>query len=467
MLTTVSLLLWLHGAAPALSSDLERPAEVTGRRGGRPAPGGGNSGARPAPNKEKRPAPKPAPRPDPEPQRDPPDRDDTARPAPRPTPSGPRPTATPRPAPRPTPIVQPKPSPRPVGASPRPTPPVRQPTAAAQRPTAAVPRPMPTASDPSGARATPTGVVGPTPHAPVAGGGAGGPTAHHRPFNANEGVGAGPDVPSDPPTTRPPRHQTPTHPNAGAPPPHHHHYHVYYAGWYCHPWYRYHFWTSATVYFAFGVSPWDPFWLPPPRFGWAWVPGYWYYGWWYPGYWRPDVLVVPSGYVYVPGWWESDVYVEGFYRLEERPDWEWIDGYYLEDGTWIRGHWAPSSPAPDGYTWVPGFWDGEEWTDGFWRPIYRGGFRWLEGYYDAEGRFIAGYWEPIEQRPGHVWVPGWFDGNQWVEGRWITEEKLKAEDPGQWVPPAGVGDPPAPVELPEGAPLALPVTFDQPAPAPK
>lgn len=282
-----------------------------------------------------------------------------------------------------------------------------------------------------------------------------------RPFD-NSTVGSrglNPDPPDDR-WTRPNTGDVHTHPDAGAPPPHHHYYRTYYTGWYCHPWYRYTHWTTAVVWFGFGVNPWGPAWIPPSRYGWSWVPGYWYYGYWHPGYWRP-LAPIPIGYVYVPGWWQTEVvYVEGFYRQESREGWRWVDGQYLDDGTYVRGHWLPRGTTPAGYTWVPGFWNGDQWLEGFWRPEFRSGYRWVEGYYDADGLFVAGYWEPIEDVPGHIWVPGWFDGSEWVEGYWISEKEMDEERPEDWVPEQGV--PSDVIELPADAPLAMPVVEPEP-----
>ncbi len=225
------------------------------------------------------------------------------------------------------------------------------------------------------------------------------------------------------------------------------HYHVprvytyrpYYTRWWCHPYYRYSYATVAVVGFGFSVYAWDAYWVPPYRYGWSWIPGYWAWGYWHPGYWAP-LTPAPVGYVYVNGWWEGDAYVEGYYRSEARDDWEWIDGYYLDDGTYIRGHWAPTAAAPEGYLWEPGFWDGEDYVDGFYRPQFRKGFYWVAAWYDTDGVFHSGYWQPEEERPGSVWIPGWFDGNEWVPGYWEEEQAYLDADIEGWKPEAGVDD---------------------------
>ena len=218
------------------------------------------------------------------------------------------------------------------------------------------------------------------------------------------------------------------------PPPAHYTYVGWYSGYWCHPWYRWQYSTSAVVWFGWGVYPWYDTWMPPVRYGWAWAPGYWSAGWWVPGYWSP-MGPAPLGYVYVPGWWEDEVYVEGYYRSEDRDGWEWQEGWYTADGDYVRGHWRPTGDAPDGYTWEAGFWDGDEYHDGFWRPEYLDGYQWLSAYYDADGVYRAGYWAPLEANPGHQWVPGWFDGSEWVAGYWITDDEAAKEDVDRWSPP--------------------------------
>jgi hypothetical protein len=222
-------------------------------------------------------------------------------------------------------------------------------------------------------------------------------------------------------------------------PPVQHHYRSWYTRWYCHPWYRYQYSTVAVVWFGFDVHPWIDWWVPPSRLGYVWVPGQYVYGVWWPGYWAP-VGAAPYGYAYVEGWWEDDVYVDGYWRSEGRDGWVWVDGYYLEDGGYVRGHWAPETETPEGYVWEAGFWDGEEWVDGFWRPEFRDGYVWVSSYYDQEGIFHGGYWSPLEDRPGFVWIPGWFDGNGWVEGYWVDEREITEEALQQWTPPEGVDD---------------------------
>ena len=177
-----------------------------------------------------------------------------------------------------------------------------------------------------------------------------------------------------------------------------------------------------------------------------------------------------ASYVYVPGWWQSDLYIEGYWRPELRDDgdWVWVEGYYLKDGTYVSGHWEPGNIAPDGYTWEAGFFDGEVWVEGFWRPSFRSDYVWISAWYDSDGIYRSGFWEPTAASPGEVWIPGWFDGNTWVEGYWISEQEYNNTDISDWQPEEGWHDGwdvesgvvETGVELEPGAPLAVPVAFE-------
>jgi hypothetical protein len=246
------------------------------------------------------------------------------------------------------------------------------------------------------------------------------------------------------------------HPAAHYVPPRRWHYRAYYARWWVHPWWRWRYATVAVVSFHFTCSPWVVTWAPPARVGFYWVPEAVQYD-----------DGAPDGYTWVPGWWEGEVYIEGYWRLEYRADgdWVWIDGRYLDDGTYARAHWRPAADPPAGYAWEPGFWDGEGWVDGFWRPTRRSGFTWVEAYYDDTGIFNTGYWYPLQEESGQVWIPGWFDGNEWLEGYWVDEREYRDADIDAWQPEegwdAGWDSSEAPEELPSGAPLAMPVEYPE------
>ncbi len=270
---------------------------------------------------------------------------------------------------------------------------------------------------------------------------------------------------------RPRSHRLTHHARAAHPPPRFRPYRPYYSRWWIHPFFRWQHATLRIVLFPFTVAAWTMDWAPPARPGWTWVPGFHVGPVWHPGHWRPvatrPVVYASVSYLYVPGWWEGENYVEGYYRPEERQDgdWEWVEGYYLDDGVAVRGHWVPAGEPPQGMTWEAGFFDGEEWVEGFWRPAQRTGHRWISSYYDGEGIYHSGYWEPIQAQAGAVWVPGWFDGNAWQEGYWVPTEEYESVDLASWEPEpgfdAGWEDEPEEEDAltDAGPPLAMPVTF--------
>jgi hypothetical protein len=231
-------------------------------------------------------------------------------------------------------------------------------------------------------------------------------------------------------------HHLPRNPHAHAPPPAYTPYRGWYTHWWVHPYWRWQHATVLVVTFPFVVDPWADAWIPPSRHGWAWVPGHFERGFWIPGHWAPVARPV-SGYVYVPGWWFGNVYISGYYRVAARDSWRWVDGRYGPDGAYVPGHWQPTSAVPDGYTWEPGFFDGEVWVEGYWRPLARAGFRWVAARTTDEGVHCSGYWQPTESRADHVWIPGWFDGNQWVEGYWVSKREYDTTDPSTWEPEQG------------------------------
>ncbi|MDP2313983.1 MAG: hypothetical protein Q8P41_13835 [Pseudomonadota bacterium] len=269
-------------------------------------------------------------------------------------------------------------------------------------------------------------------------------------------------------------HPHPRHVRAYAPSGHrvpsHDWYRSWYTHWWVHPHYRWVHTTWVVVSFDFTPSPWEAGWAPPSRAGWAWVPGHWEGPYWVPGHWEPS-RVAPSWYgaqwTWVPGFWVGPAYVEGYWRLQQRRDgeWVWVDGGYRSDGSYVPAHWRPATAPPAGFIWEAGFWDGESWVEGFWRPASRRNYDWVSARYLGDGTYEAGYWEPTEARPGYVWVPGWFDGEAWNDGYWVAEAEYRAADPDAWTPPEGVEDGwhDAPYEATDAPasedelPLALPV----------
>jgi hypothetical protein len=265
----------------------------------------------------------------------------------------------------------------------------------------------------------------------------------HRPDGRRDGESARDRQPphrsSDHRYARPAASQVRASPDARYQPPESRYYRNYYTRWYVHPYYRYQYATSAMVGFGYPCDPWYDAWAPPGRAGWMWVPGHWAYGWWHPGYWAPLGNAPLYGYTYVPGFWYGANYVDGYYRPEARSDggWEWIEGYYLEDGVYVWGYWKPTTPGPQGYVWEPGFYDGEAYIDGFWRPQFRTGYTWTSAWYDEQGIFHAGYWMPTEAQAGFTWIPGWFDGNEWVAGYWVPDAEYESADTKNYTPAAG------------------------------
>jgi hypothetical protein len=58
-----------------------------------------------------------------------------------------------------------------------------------------------------------------------------------------------------------------------------------------------------------------------------------------------------------------------------------------------------------------------------------------------------------------IWIPGWFDGTEWIDGFWVTQEEYRGTDPQRWVPEPGWDQSEPPEDLPqaEEPPPALPV----------
>jgi hypothetical protein len=227
------------------------------------------------------------------------------------------------------------------------------------------------------------------------------------------------------------------------PPPHYVWYRPRWTHWWVHPYWR---WTHATgvvVAFSYAPDPWTALWVPPqPRTGWVWVDGYWASAnVWVPGNWAPvqkDPMWMNQSWVWVPGWWMGNTWVDGYWRLSKRPGWVWADGYYLDDGEYVRGWWQPAGPPPQSdYVWEAGFWDGQYWVEGYWRPKTRAGFEWVDSWLDDSGIYHTGYWEPVEDRAGMMWIPGWFDGEQWTEGEWVSQADYDKADPEDWQPDEG------------------------------
>lgn len=108
-----------------------------------------------------------------------------------------------------------------------------------------------------------------------------------------------------------------------------------------------------------------------------------------PGYVRVPSHTLSSGEV-IPGYWRAP-FKKGFY---------WVEGKEDESGNWIPGHWHPVKPAPKGQVWVPDYFNGMVWVQGYRRPVSRPGYIWVDPYWHG-GRWRAGYWRAY--KGGHPW----------------------------------------------------------------
>ena len=93
--------------------------------------------------------------------------------------------------------------------------------------------------------------------------------------------------------------------------------------------------------------------------------------------------------------------------------------------------WAVAVGEP-GWNRCWGFFDGETWVAGFYRPEFRTGYQWVGAYFDGDGIYNGGYWEPAEDKSGQVWIPGWFDGSEWEKGYWVSEREYRDADIDNW-----------------------------------
>ncbi len=112
--------------------------------------------------------------------------------------------------------------------------------------------------------------------------------------------------------------------------------------------------------------------------------------------------------------------------------WGWGKGFakpWVAKGGWGVGGWGLGGWGFRGAVVPPGFvWEAPcaGLHAGFWRPRVRPGFVWIAAQ-PVPGAPVAGYWSPVDPRPGYVWQPGWFDGRNWVEGSWVRPGPSPAE----------------------------------------
>ena len=104
--------------------------------------------------------------------------------------------------------------------------------------------------------------------------------------------------------------------------------------------------TLGTPRAAVKMGPWSVNYTPTPRPGWSWITGVYVRGVYHPGHWVPATTPPRADLIWVAGHWANDAYVDGYYRVQHKPDYIWVDGYYAADGIWIEGYWGPDAPPP-------------------------------------------------------------------------------------------------------------------------
>lgn len=152
-----------------------------------------------------------------------------------------------------------------------------------------------------------------------------------------------------------------------------------------------------------------------------------------PGFWR---LRERLGFTWVVGFWEGDSYIPGYWKplKHKGSQWAWVPGHWWGKH-WIEGKWRPVRRT--GYSWVPGHWTrGGEWNEGFWRPAkaLKPNTVWVPGYWGPNDDWKEGYWRP-EHRDGYVWIGGYYNGQGlWVAGQWQAAPPAYRWSPGYWDP---------------------------------
>jgi hypothetical protein len=107
---------------------------------------------------------------------------------------------------------------------------------------------------------------------------------------------------------------------------------------------------------------------------------------------------------------------------EPRPGYTYVNGRYAWVGNqwvWQNGYWIADRP---GHVYVQGYWRGNRWYDGRW-VRQRPGYVYTGGYWDRRGR-------------GHVWVPGTWERSRndqvYVRGRWSNQNGTRVYQRGRW-----------------------------------
>jgi hypothetical protein len=128
-----------------------------------------------------------------------------------------------------------------------------------------------------------------------------------------------------------------------------------------------------------------------------------------------------------------------------RPGYVWTPGYWRWDPranhhVWIGGSYVPER---SGFVWVPGRWvqgpnRGWHFQPGYWAPRSGGPVGPGPGPGDGDARLPppAPRIEPVVQRPGMVWTPGYWRWNgrryDWVGGSYVHARPGFRWTPAQW-----------------------------------
>ncbi len=91
--------------------------------------------------------------------------------------------------------------------------------------------------------------------------------------------------------------------------------------------------------------------------------------------------------------------VPAFYRPAERSGYLWIESQRDEYGRFFPGYWEPLAPwrrTGGVMAWVPGYYSGGAWIEGYWRLPAREGYSWQNGYFDGDGRWHEPAWTPVD-----------------------------------------------------------------------
>ena len=114
----------------------------------------------------------------------------------------------------------------------------------------------------------------------------------------------------------------------------------------------------------------------------------------------------------------EEVTVPGFWRPVSRRGYTWVEASRDEKGRWHHGYWEPLfKDALDGPTTIPGYWG----------PNTRTGSTWLKVSQPTTLRWGDSFWTPLNSRRINIgnmeWVPGYWSGKEWIPGYWRPPRK--------------------------------------------